>query len=81
MRRYKMDRIVALLILVFPGVLAGVGIKWMRDTVFAILHEPIPYLWLQFLLGLVLTVGGIGFIAGFIFRRDKKNRKVQNRFR
>lgn len=76
-----MDRIIALAILLIPGILAGVGIKWMRDSAFTILHEPIPFLWLQFLLGLILTVGGIGFIAGFIFRRDKKNKKVQKRFR
>ncbi|GAA0346208.1 DUF2627 domain-containing protein [Bacillus carboniphilus] len=76
-----MDRIIALIIMLIPGILAGVGIKWMRDTVFTILHDPIPFLWLQFLLGLALTVGGIAFIAGFIFRRDRKNQRVQKRFR
>jgi hypothetical protein len=76
-----MKRIVALLILVIPGFLAGFGIKLMRDMTFGILQSPIPYLWLQFLLGLVLFLGGLGFVAGFIFHRDRKRNKVQDRFK
>jgi hypothetical protein len=76
-----MKRIVALLILVIPGFLAGFGIKLMRDMTFGILQIPIPYLWLQFLLGLVLFLGGLGFVAGFIFHRDRKRNKVQDRFK
>jgi hypothetical protein len=76
-----MKRIVALLILVIPGFLAGFGIKLMRDMTFGILLSPIPFLWLQFLLGLVLFLGGLAFVAGFIFHRDKKRNKVQDRFK
>jgi len=75
-----MVRIIALLILLIPGFLAGLGIKLMRDMTFGILQAPIPFLWLQFLIGLILFAGGIGFIAGFILHRDRKRNKVQPRF-
>lgn len=29
-----MQKYIALIILVIPGILAGLGIKWMRDAVF-----------------------------------------------
>ncbi|MEW9049711.1 MAG: DUF2627 domain-containing protein [Neobacillus sp.] len=76
-----MKRIIALSILVIPGVLAGYGIKLMRDMTFGILQPPIPFLWLQFLIGILLFIGGLGFVAGFIFHRDRKQNKVQNRFK
>ncbi|WHY75996.1 DUF2627 domain-containing protein [Neobacillus sp. WH10] len=76
-----MIRIIALLILVIPGALAAFGIKLMRDMTFGILQAPFPNLWLQFLVGLLLFIGGLGFVAGFIFRRDRKRNKVQERFK
>jgi len=76
-----MIRIIALIILVIPGVLAALGIKLMRDMTFGILQAPFPNLWLQFLVGLFLFIGGLGFVAGFIFRRDRKRNKVQERFK
>ncbi len=75
-----MIRIIALLILVIPGFLAGVGIKLMRDMLFGILQSPFPALWMQFFAGLFLFIGGLGFVAGFIFRRDRKQNKVQPKF-
>ncbi|MDQ0175122.1 DUF2627 domain-containing protein [Bacillus chungangensis] len=75
-----MGRLVALIILVIPGILAGYGIKMMRDMLFGILLHPYPNLSIQFLLGLVFFVAGLSFIAGFIFRRDQKRNKVQKRF-
>ncbi len=75
-----MIRIIALLILVIPGVIAAYGVKFMRDMAFGILHAPIPFLWLQFFVGLFMVVLGIGFIGGFILHRDRKRNKVQSRF-
>ncbi|MBM4762231.1 DUF2627 domain-containing protein [Bacillus sp. B15-48] len=75
-----MKRIIALSILVIPGVFAGYGVKLMRDMAFGILQPPIPFLWLQFLVGLLLFLAGVGFIAGFILHRDRKKNKVQARF-
>jgi len=75
-----MIRIFALLVLLIPGFLAAYGIKLMRDMLFGILLSPFPYLWLQFLIGLFLFVAGLSFVAGFIFHRDRKKNKVQDRF-
>jgi uncharacterized membrane protein len=75
-----MIRIIALIILVIPGVIAAYGVKLMRDMAFGLLLSPIPTLWLQFLIGLIMVIFGIGFIAGFILHRDRKRNKVQSRF-
>ncbi|MDO6847146.1 DUF2627 domain-containing protein [Priestia megaterium] len=75
-----MVRIIALLILLIPGILAGYGIKLMRDMIFGILQSPFPSLFLQFSVGFLLFLIGLGFVAGFILHRDRKRNKVQNRF-
>lgn len=77
-----MARLIALLILVIPGVIAGYGIKMMRDMVFGITIGPFTpsFLWLQFLIGLLLFIGGVAFIGGFILHRDRKRKRVQARF-
>lgn len=76
-----MIRIIALIILLIPGALAAYGIKLMRDMVFGVLQSPFPFLWLQFLAGLILFLLGLGFVAGFILHRDRKKNKVQPRFK
>lgn len=76
-----MKRIFALIILLIPGFLAGYGIKLMRDMTFGVLQAPIPNLLLQFVIGLVLFIGGLWFVAGFILHRDRKRNKVQDRFK
>ncbi|OEH94505.1 DUF2627 domain-containing protein [Bacillus solimangrovi] len=75
-----MNRLLALCIMLVPGFGAGFGIKLMRDTVFAILQPPIPTLWLQFLIGLILFLAGLSFVGGFILHRDRKRNKVQRKF-
>ena len=75
-----MKRIIALLILVVPGFLAAYGIKLMRDMVFGIHQPPIPFLWMQFFVGLFFFIAGLGFVGGFILHRDIKRNKVQARF-
>jgi hypothetical protein len=76
-----MIRIIALIIMLIPGAIAALGVKLMRDMVFGILHAPFPFLWLQFLAGLLFFLAGLGFIAGFILHRDRKRNKVQAIFR
>ncbi|WP_335870632.1 DUF2627 domain-containing protein [Bacillus sp. 2205SS5-2] len=75
-----MTRIMALVIMLIPGFLAALGIKWMRDVLFGLLQDPFPYLWLQFLVGFLFFIIGLGFVAGFIFYRDRKRNKVQPKF-
>ncbi|WP_017755710.1 DUF2627 domain-containing protein [Calidifontibacillus oryziterrae] len=76
-----MKRFIALMIIVIPGFLAILGFKLMRDTIFGVYQFNIPTLWLQFLIGLVLFMIGLGFVAGFIFHRDRKRNKVQSKFK
>ncbi|RXY98607.1 DUF2627 domain-containing protein [Fictibacillus sp. S7] len=75
-----MQRYIALLIMVIPGVAGVIGVKLMRDVLFGILHHGFFALWFQFLGGLVLFAAGLSFVGGFIFYRDRKRNKVQNRF-
>nr|WP_263313205.1 DUF2627 domain-containing protein [Mammaliicoccus sp. Marseille-Q6498] len=75
-----MQKYIALLILVIPGILAGLGIKWMRDAVFGVLFAPLHFIWLQFLLGFIFFVFGIIFIGGYILHREKKNKRAQEYF-
>jgi hypothetical protein len=75
-----MQRLIALIIVVIPVILAVLGIKLIRDMSFGILQPPIPMLWLQFLIGVLCLVGGMYLIGGFIFHRDKKREKIQKRF-
>ncbi|WP_270179213.1 DUF2627 domain-containing protein [Alkalihalobacillus sp. CinArs1] len=73
-------RLLALLIVLIPGLIGVYGIKLMRDVVFGITIPPFTSLILQFILGLVFFLAGLAFVGGFIFYRDRKRNKVQQRF-
>ncbi|OCS90894.1 DUF2627 domain-containing protein [Caryophanon latum] len=75
-----MGRFLAFLVLCIPTIAAAAGIKLMRDTLFSHLIAPIPWLWLQFIVGLVLFALGFSFFAGFLLHRDRKSGKVAPRF-
>lgn len=75
-----MGRLIAFIILLIPGIMAAYGIKLMRDSVFNKLLEPYPFIWLQFMLGLVFTILGLSFFAGFLLNRDRKKGTVAKRF-
>jgi hypothetical protein len=71
--------LVAFLLLLIPGIIATLGIKLMRDSIFLSLHWPFTFVWLQCIVGFIMFSIGLFFIAGFIFHRDKKRKKVTNR--
>lgn len=75
-----MARTLAFIVLLIPGLMAAGGIILMRDTIFGKLIEPIPFLWLQLLVGIIFFGIGLSFFAGFLLHRDRKNGKVQARF-
>lgn len=75
-----MGRFLAFLVLCIPAILAAAGIKFIRDTLFGVLIAPFPWLWLQFIVGIVSCIIGIGFFAGFLLHRDRKIGKVAPRF-
>lgn len=75
-----MARFAAFIVMLIPGLAAAGGIKLMRDTLFGVLITPFPFLWLQFIIGVILFLLGFGFFAGFLLHRDRKNGKVAPRF-
>lgn len=75
-----MGRMLAFIILLIPALMAGAGIKFMRDTLFGKLISPFPWLWLQFMIGVIFFVIGLGFFAGYLLNRDRKNGKVAPKF-
>ena len=72
-----MVRNLAILILLIPGVIAAIGIKLMRDTLFNEFYSIFFYSWIQFVVGLILFIGGLLFLGGFIIFRDRKNNKKE----
>ncbi|MCA0171134.1 DUF2627 domain-containing protein [Bacillus sp. RAR_GA_16] len=73
-------RLVALLVVLIPGIIGVIGIKLMRDVLFGLLNPPFTSLVVQFILGLIFLIAGLSFVGGFIFYRDRKRNKVQPRF-
>lgn len=76
-----MQKMIALLILVIPAILAGVGVKLMRDSIFGVVNDPFTMIAIQFIAGLILSVAGIWFIGGYILHREQKNKRAAERFR
>ncbi|WAA11410.1 DUF2627 domain-containing protein [Fervidibacillus halotolerans] len=74
-----MTRLIALIILVIPGIVSAYGVKLMRDAIFSELSNPFSSIWIQFLFGFLIFLAGVFFIGGFIYRRDKKRKKVTKR--
>ncbi|UJL44797.1 DUF2627 family protein [Virgibacillus sp. NKC19-16] len=74
-----MVRIIAVSLLFIPGILAAYGIKLMRDTLFNEFNPIFFHAGIQFFVGALLLVGGIGFIGGFLVHRDRKKNLVQKR--
>lgn len=72
-----MVRIIAVLLLFIPGVLAAFGIKLMRDALFSDFYAILFNVEIQFIIGLVLFVAGLAFVGGFVVHRDRKKNLVK----
>ncbi|MRG86522.1 DUF2627 domain-containing protein [Salinibacillus xinjiangensis] len=72
-----MGRLIALLILIIPGIVAAIGIKLMRDALFNEVSAIFNHLVLQFICGLIFFIVGLTFIGGFILHRDRKRNLTQ----
>lgn len=70
-------RNIAILLLLIPGVIAAIGIKLMRDTLFDVFYWVFGYSWIQFTVGLLLFIAGVAFLGGFIVYRDRKRNKKE----
>lgn len=76
-----MARFAAFIVMLIPGLMAASGIKFLRDTLFGKLLSPFPWLWLQFVTGIIFFLVGFGFFAGFLLHRDRKKGNVSDRFK
>ncbi|GAB3052301.1 DUF2627 family protein [Virgibacillus ainsalahensis] len=72
-----MIRIIAVSLLLIPGIIAAIGIKLMRDTLFDDFHPIFLHEGIQFIAGGLLFLGGVAFIAGFIVYRDRKKQQYR----
>jgi hypothetical protein len=82
--KLKLQRLLAVLLLVIPGIAATYGFLAMKDAWFAQFGPPEQHpriLWGQFAVGFVLFVAGVAFIGGWIFFRDRKRNYVAPRFK
>lgn len=68
-----MIRIIAALLLFIPGIIAALGIKLMRDTLFDEFYPIFFNAGIQFFAGLLMFLVGLAFIGGFIVHRDRKH--------
>ncbi|WP_407653447.1 DUF2627 domain-containing protein [Brevibacillus ruminantium] len=74
------QKLVALMIMVIPALVAMFGIKLIRDAFFYSIGPDAPFLWGKLISGVLLFVIPVLFIAGFILHHDRKRNRVQPRF-
>ena len=71
------QRLLAVLVIVIPGIMAGYGWNMIRDAIFdnfSTAGAPFPIL--KLIGGLILFLLGTFFIAGFFLYRDKKKKNI-----
>lgn len=83
-----LSRLIAILLLVVPGIGAAYGFLLMKDALFDYFAEmgnvdlPAPdFAWGHFILGFIIFLLGVSFIGGWIFFRDRKHNYLSSRFR
>ena len=76
-----MKKFIALMLLVIPVIIAGIGIKLIRDSMFGIINDQFTVVYMQFIVGVILMVLGIWFIAGYIMNRENKHNRLKESLR
>jgi hypothetical protein len=74
------SRMLAVILLVIPGGLATYGFILMKRALFVAMGPP-TFPWFTFVIGMLLFFGGVAFVGGWIFYRDRKRNYVSPRFR
>ena len=90
MFRMRLERVIALLLIVIPGTVGVIGLKWMKDALFVGLNQH-SFSWVTFFtcmfadwhlyVGLLFFVAAAFFIGGFLFYRDSKANRIQPKLR
>jgi hypothetical protein len=85
--RLILSRLIAVMLLVLPGIAATYGFLRMKNALFDYFAAmgnvglTPTFEWGSFILGLILFVFGVSFIGGWIFFRDRKHNYLSSRFR
>jgi len=74
-----MIRLLAVLTLIIPGLISALGIKLMRDALFAEFFPIFYNIGIQFVVGFILFIVGLFFIGGFIVHRDRKRNLIKKK--
>jgi len=72
-----MGKLIVWVILVGVFLLSGYGLNLIRIAIVDKMAHPEIVIWWKVLIGSILMVGGIGFLGGFVYYRDKKRGKVR----
>ncbi|MCD9021302.1 DUF2627 domain-containing protein [Cohnella silvisoli] len=82
------QRLIAILLLVIPGLGAAYGFLLMKDALYdyfaqmgGVDSSAPDFSWGSFIIGAILFLIGIGFIGGWTFFRDRKRNYLSSRFR
>jgi len=76
----SLTRMLAFVVIVTPIVLAVIGIKLIRDTLFFIHSFGFNSLGLQLVTGIISLAIGFYLVGSFVLYRDRKRGKVQKKF-
>ncbi|PWK05196.1 DUF2627 family protein [Tumebacillus permanentifrigoris] len=72
-----MGRFFVWVILIGVFVLSGYGLNLIRIAIVDKVANPDVVIWWKVLIGGVLMFGGLSFLGGFVFYRDRKQGKVR----
>jgi hypothetical protein len=78
--RLLISRIIAILLLVIPGLIATYGFLTMKNAIFDS-FGPAAFPWLRFIAGFIMFGAGVAFLGGWTFYRDRKRNYLSSRFR
>lgn len=79
--RTTIQRFMAALLLVIPGIVAAYGFLAMKDAFFHQFEPGDHFRWGKFILGFILFGAGTSFVGGWIFFRDRKRGYLAPRFK
>lgn len=80
------SRIIAILLLVIPGIAAAYGFIELKQVVFQYVADKgefgadASFHWWQFIKGIILFLAGVAFIGGWTFYRDRKRNYLAPKF-
>jgi hypothetical protein len=84
--KLTIQRLIAILLLVIPGLGAAYGFLLMKDSLYdyfaqmGSVDSTPDFTWGRFIIGAILFLLGIGFIGGWTFFRDRKRNYLTPRF-